>query len=254
MTQRLRLLLIDDNPDDRTLAMHHLRREFPECHAEEVTNPEEFRRAVDRGGFDCVITDYQVGWTDGMAVLCAVKQRWPACPVIMFTGTGSEEVAVEAMRAGLDDYVLKSAKHIIRLIVAVRAALARANHARRETHLGHRLQTMFDQCEIGAFRCQVDGRLVEVNPAFVRLFRIVSANAAQEIDIHTLYVRPSDHLHVINQLDETGIVRAVPTELVRQDGETFWGLLTMVLGTTEQGDPVIDGWVEAVHAPKTATG
>ena len=59
-------------------------------------------------GFDVVITDYQLQWADGLSVLQQCLKSHPDIPVIMFTDSGSEEIAVEGMKAGLSDYVLKS--------------------------------------------------------------------------------------------------------------------------------------------------
>src|SRR3954471_9692706 len=107
MNHTLRVLLADDNPDDRLLALRALQREIPDLKATEITNEETLDRALQDGGFDLVITDYQLRWSDGLQVLRKVKKLWPNVPVVMFTGTGSEEIAVEAMKAGLDDYVIK---------------------------------------------------------------------------------------------------------------------------------------------------
>ena len=126
MNDLLRILLIDDNPDDRLLVIRELRREFPDLQVEQITEAEGFAQALEAGDFDLMITDYQLRWSDGLAVLRAVKARCPDCPVIMFTCTGSEEIAVQAMKNGLDDYILKSPKHFIRLPAAVRSALKRA--------------------------------------------------------------------------------------------------------------------------------
>jgi two-component sensor histidine kinase len=82
---------------------------------------------LDKGPADLVITDYQLRWSDGFKVLRTVKQRFPDCLVIMFTGTGTQEIAVEAMKHGLDDYLIKSAAHFVRLPAAVAAALERRN-------------------------------------------------------------------------------------------------------------------------------
>ncbi|MBI2238458.1 MAG: response regulator, partial [Actinobacteria bacterium] len=123
MPSSLRVLLVDDNPDDRVLVGGELSREFPGVEACAVSDAEALSDAVQAGGFDLVITDYHLPWTDGVEVLRAVKERWPDCPVVMFTGTGSEEVAVEAMKLGLDDYVLKSPQHLNGLSAAIRSAL-----------------------------------------------------------------------------------------------------------------------------------
>ena len=121
----LNILLVDDNPDDRALVIRELEREFPALHVAEITTQEGFDRALGNGGFDLVITDYQLCWNNGLAILRAAKSKWPACPVVMFTGTGSEEIAVEAMKSGLDDYVLKSPGHYGWLPTRVRSALER---------------------------------------------------------------------------------------------------------------------------------
>jgi CheY-like chemotaxis protein len=57
MNQTLRILLIDDNPSDRILAIRELRREFPNLQVEEIIEVEGLERAVEQGNFDLVITD-----------------------------------------------------------------------------------------------------------------------------------------------------------------------------------------------------
>ena len=124
------MLIADDNPDDRSLVIRKLSEEFPDCQFSQVTELSQLTLALERGPWDLVVTDYQLRWSDGLRVLKSVKSRWPECPVIMFTGTGSEEIAVQAMKAGLDDYVLKSPKHYARLPAAAVMALDRAKQRR----------------------------------------------------------------------------------------------------------------------------
>jgi len=59
-------------------------------------------------------------------VLRRAKALWPELPVIMFIGTGDQEVAVEAVKAGLDDYVVESSRHFARLCASVRAVVGHA--------------------------------------------------------------------------------------------------------------------------------
>lgn len=126
----LRLVIIDDNPQDRALAARELRRAFPEVEIQVVATAEECRQVIEADHFDAVITDYQLNWTTGLKVLEVVKRRYPTCPVVMFTGSGTQEIAVEAMKSGLDDYVVKSPHHYVRLPVAVRFALERQERER----------------------------------------------------------------------------------------------------------------------------
>jgi len=122
MNVPLRILLIDDNPDDRVLVMRALKKEF-DIEVEQIKDPEGFNKALKKGNFDIVITDYQLKWDNGIHILEKIKSRYTDCPVIMFTATGNEEIAVDAIKKGLDDYILKSPRHFIRLPVAVLAAL-----------------------------------------------------------------------------------------------------------------------------------
>ncbi|MDZ8187724.1 MAG: EAL domain-containing protein [Nostoc sp. ChiSLP02] len=121
----LSLLLIDDNEQDRALVIRKLKSEFSEIQIEQVATAKQFQQAIEAGNFEFVITDYSLRWSDGLTILHEIKSRYPNCPVIMFTGSGSQEIAVEAMKAGLDDYIIKSIKHYVRLPVAIRSILQR---------------------------------------------------------------------------------------------------------------------------------
>ncbi|MDD5760324.1 MAG: PAS domain S-box protein, partial [Desulfobulbaceae bacterium] len=119
----MKILLVDDNRFDRALVLRELQKEFPAVSVNEILDAVALEEALAADDFDLVITDYQLQWTTGSEVLRSVKQRFPERPVIMFTGTGNEIIAVEAMKAGLDDYVIKSAKHFVRLPLSVKQAL-----------------------------------------------------------------------------------------------------------------------------------
>ncbi len=127
----LRVLLIDDNPADRALVRRELERSLSLIDATEVSDQSELEAALAQDSFDLVITDYHLRWNDGLNVLRAIKSHDPDRPVIMFTGTGTQEIAVEAMKMGLDDYVIKAPQHFVRLRGAVQAALKRAEDRRR---------------------------------------------------------------------------------------------------------------------------
>jgi signal transduction histidine kinase len=123
--QPLRLLLIDDNPHDRDLAARALSQHFGAVDVVLARDARELEQAIDEGEFDAAIIDHELRWTTGIEVLRRLKGARPECPVLMFTGSGSTEVAVEAMKEGLDDYVTKTPKHYARLPYALESALQR---------------------------------------------------------------------------------------------------------------------------------
>ncbi|MGA9760916.1 MAG: PAS domain S-box protein [Gaiellaceae bacterium] len=135
MSQGLRVLIVDDNPDDRRLAARALAAEFGGIELTEAGDAESLSEALELGTFDAAITDYRLRWTTGLDVLREIKQRFPDIPVVMFTGTGTEDVAVAAMKSGLDDYVIKSPQHFARLPMALQAAIERQRGKSAENEL-----------------------------------------------------------------------------------------------------------------------
>src|SRR5207249_9435247 len=109
MSRPLRVLIIEDNPDDRALIQRELKREHADLRMTSILNATDFDRALEEDeAYDLVLTDYQLLWTNGLAILHTVKSRYPDCTVIMFTGTASEEFDVEAMRAVIYDSLSKA--------------------------------------------------------------------------------------------------------------------------------------------------
>jgi two-component sensor histidine kinase len=130
-----RVLVVDDNPDDRDLVSREILRAFPSYVIAQVPDPATFDQELSAENFDLVITDYQLLWSTGIKVLERIKGRCPDCPVIMFTGSGNEEIAVEAMKRGLDDYLIKTPAHYSRLPAAIRAAFESRAKRRAEEEL-----------------------------------------------------------------------------------------------------------------------
>ena len=129
----MRVLVIDDNPDDRQLVIHELKAVYPHADVVEVLNQADLDRELgaDLPAPDLVVTDLHAKWIYGLDVLRRVKEDRPDTPVIMFTGTGSEETAVEAMREGLEDYVVKSPRQLPRLRASIRQVVEGAERKRR---------------------------------------------------------------------------------------------------------------------------
>jgi len=239
----LNLLLIDDNEDDRVLIIYELRREFPELQVEPVIDTESLHQALTTGNFNLVITDYQLRWNDGLTVLRDIKTRYPSCPVIMFTDSGDQEIAVEAMKSGLDDYIIKSPKHYVRLRGAVRSALNRAETQQRADRLEMRLQALLNRLNVGVFRTTVDGHILEGNAAFLRLLGVRSLQDVQASNWQELFSPPDEVLQTLNQEREV--------QLPRADGSYIWVSLSQTLSTTE-AEPVVEGLIEDITVHKQA--
>ena len=101
------LLLVEDNPTDRMVIQARLRHAFPSAQILAADDPIAMNEHLKRDGCDIVITDYWLGWSDGLSILQRVRDRWPRSRVIMLTGNGGEEVVAGAFKHGLYHYLLK---------------------------------------------------------------------------------------------------------------------------------------------------
>jgi signal transduction histidine kinase/DNA-binding response OmpR family regulator len=125
-----RVLLIDDNPQDRLLTRRALAAEFPDLELSEAISQEQLDAALREPAFDIVVTDFQLRWTDGLKVLEAIHAVVPDMPVVMFTNTGTEEIAASAFRLHVADYIVKAPGHYGRLAHGARVALKNADERR----------------------------------------------------------------------------------------------------------------------------
>ncbi|QLH82880.1 GAF domain-containing protein [Halosimplex pelagicum] len=103
----VRVLHVDDDEDLAAIASDYLERESDRLSVATVTDPERALERVRSESFDCVVSDYQMPGMCGFQLLEAVRGEYPDLPFILFTGKGSEEVASEAVSAGVTDYLQK---------------------------------------------------------------------------------------------------------------------------------------------------
>lgn len=124
MNNRLiRILYVDDSPLDRELVRDALEKENGGFELVEAASRADFELALAQGGFDLILSDFNILGFEGLQVLETVQAQDANLPVIIVTGTGSEVVAAEAIKRGAADYVIKTPKHIQRLPYTIYAVL-----------------------------------------------------------------------------------------------------------------------------------
>ena len=236
----MKFLIIDDSAADRELVMWQLHKEFPDAEFKQVGRQYELDQAMEEDGFDFVLTDYQLYWANGLQVFNAIKARFPEVPVIMFTGTGSEEVAVEGLRAGLSNYILK--KHLNRLPHAIRETLDNIwLHKQYEQTVEQlraseeRYRELFEQGLTGVFVISREGKLLTCNPAFARIFGFTEVSEAMQVPMEQLYPEPQQYQAFIELVQREKRLEYYEMEMRRLDGRSVY-LVANVVGTyDEQG-------------------
>jgi signal transduction histidine kinase len=240
-----RVLLVDDNPDDRALVRRVLTQALGAHDACEVLDEPSLAAALAEGAPDLVVTDYQLGWSTGRTVLERVKAAHPEAPVVMFTGSGNEQLAADLVVAGLDDYVVKSPKYRMRLETAVRAAVGQRRALQGMRTAQSRLAHVLERLGVGLFRCTADGRLLEANGAFRELLDLPPDGAGERLP----FLVCSDATRHRWQARHTGAREYIECEHehVAADGTIryLWITETVTSGTGGAGDE-IEGLLEDV--------
>lgn len=134
MKSPLHILHLEDNPHDSALVQATLKSADLAHVMTTVQNRAGFIAALESGGIDLVLSDHSLQDFDGLQATQIVRQRWPELPVILVSGCLGEEKAVDSLKSGATDYVVKD--RLVRLAPAVRRAMreveSRAEHRRLE--------------------------------------------------------------------------------------------------------------------------
>ncbi|WP_233125180.1 response regulator [Halorubrum sp. SD683] len=147
ITEPIRVLYVDDEPEFAEMAATFLEREDDRFDVEIVPSGTEGSARLADEAFDCVISDYEMPGRNGIEFLQAVRDDHPDLPFILHTGKGSEEVASDAISAGVTDYIQKKgnadqyallANRILNAVEAHRSRRIAADRTRRlETLIGN---------------------------------------------------------------------------------------------------------------------
>ncbi len=174
MSERHRILIVEDEALDADLLERELRESGLAFEALRVETVEGLLDALASFGPDVVLSDYNLPRLDGMTALRHVRSHAPHLPFLLVTGSLNEETAVECMKAGATDYVLKD--RLKRIGPAVRAALgqkqsqeakAAAERALRESELRYR--TVVQSLKEVVFQADGEGRWTFLNPAWTEI-------------------------------------------------------------------------------------
>ncbi|MDQ4419044.1 ATP-binding protein [Sphingobium sp. DEHP117] len=191
--KNLSILLIDDDLLFLDIVEDIARTAFPSAQIVTLNGSRDVAQICSAVSFDCVILDYQMPETDGLTTAISLRQKWPYLPIILMTSAGDEEIAAQAVRENLSDYIPKRRLNIdsMRRMVdrAVRMSQARQVIARQQQELemfAHTLAHDFQQPlrQIGTFVKMISDELGKNNsPTLARHLQFLQSASQRMSDL-----------------------------------------------------------------------
>jgi PAS domain S-box-containing protein len=156
----IRILHLEDDPQDAELIRVFLESKDVECEINLVNNEHDYRRALESPSIDIIFSDYRLPAFDGTAALKIAQETCPDIPVIFISGTLGEEPAIEALLSGATDYVMK--QKLSRLLPAIQRAmtLVKERRERKQAEDALKQKTALLEAQLNS---SLDGILVVDN-------------------------------------------------------------------------------------------
>ncbi|BCS55739.1 SpoIIE family protein phosphatase [Geobacter sp. SVR] len=238
MKQPLRILHLEDNPVDAELVQVTLTREGIACEMLVVETRADFLAALGRAEIDLILADLTLPSFDGMSALAIVRQHYPELPFVFVSGSLGEEAAIETLKSGARDYVLKS--RLARLAPAVRRALSEAEERTERRRTQEKLaqayaeihqraesyQSLFNSIRDVIVVTDNQRRIVQVNqPALREVFGYESDEVVGR-GTELLYADPQEYQltgQEVFDLHNPARGRIMELRFRRRNGETFIG-------------------------------
>jgi PAS domain S-box-containing protein len=253
MKKDLRILMLEDVPADAELIDSALRHGGFPFQAKRVDTREEFLREIEGRPPDVILSDHGLPSFDGFAALSITREKCPDTPFIFVTGSMGEQVAVNSLRDGATDYVLKT--QLTSLAPAVQRALQLSEEKRKRKQAEierHESEERFYQLVGGMKDCAFfmldrDGRVSSWNAGTGRITGFQTSEIIGR-PFGCCY-RPEDREVGRPNLDlKTALAEGRFEEegwRVRQDGSRFWAHVVITALRDKNGDP--NGFSQVIH-------
>jgi diguanylate cyclase (GGDEF)-like protein/PAS domain S-box-containing protein len=238
----IKVLLVEDRAEDAELLVREMRRNGLEVDSHRVENEVTYEAALHEFAPDLILSDYTLPGFDGPLALQIARRQRPDTPFIFVSGTIGEERALEALRQGAVDYVLKDNR--ARLVPAIERALkdvaerdARRWALRQLEESEERFRSAMHYSPIGTALVSPEGRWLSVNPA---LCDIVGYTETELLSTDMQAIThpddlDTDRVQVTHMLARRIDTSQVNKRFVRKDGRVVWTQLSGSLVWQQNG-------------------
>ncbi len=257
MKKQIRILHLEDDPLDQQIIQDILTKaEDFECKIKWVLTKNNFIKEIKKKSFDIILADYKLPSFDGLSALKIARKNVPDIPFVFVSGAIGEEMAIEALKAGAKDYVVKNGYK--RLIPSVKRAIIeaeeitkrkKAEESLRESQ--NKLKVLFDSSPAGIYTITFDGILIEANQAFSNMMEYKNEELI-DINISKLFTKEFQEIKddIIKYIKENGY-GIFEKECKKKDGTIFPVSIINWLVYDKQGKPKeIGGFIRDITEKK----
>ncbi|MFQ5835200.1 MAG: PAS domain S-box protein [bacterium] len=245
MDKKLRILLLEDVASDAELTERELRKAKLAFSLERVETKEAFVRELEEFRPHLILGDYKLPTFDGLSALAISQEKYPDIPFIFVSGAIGEELAIETLKKGATDYVLKD--HLSRLVPTVRRALGeaeehiklrQAKEALRESE--EKLRNILRSSPSAITVSDLDGNIIECNQVTLDMH---GYSAKEELLGKSAFnlIAPKDHRRAAENLKKTveqGCLKDLEYTFLAKDGRHFPGGLSVSVIRDSSGKPI----------------
>jgi PAS domain S-box-containing protein len=249
---KLKILHLEDSAADADIVNHALKRSGLDFTVKVVAERADFENALSEFGPDVVISDHSLHQFDSSEALRIFKSRKLNIPFILVTGTVSEEFAVNILKNGADDYLLKD--KLTRLPHALRSAI-REKAAEREKEIANEsLRILFRN--IGEVFFTIDpahGKFIQISDACLAVYGRPPAEFLENPSLWTNLIHSEDHAAKEILMSADGRAVELEYRIIHSDTSVRWIHTRLVPTRDESGSTVrIDGVSKDITARKKA--
>ena len=187
MAQPLHVLIIDDSEEDCALLLRALRQGRYDVSYKRVDTAVDLHKMLAERQWDCIISDFSMPGFSGVSARRIVREKDPDVPFIFVSGTIGEDVAVEAMRGGAQDYVVKA--NLVRLLSAIDRELVDGNMRREHRRSEQKLRQLEKFEAIGQLSGGIAHAFNNVIGAIMGWAELREEEVPAESRAHTSFVR-----------------------------------------------------------------
>lgn len=222
---KIRILFLEDNEDDAQLCLRRLQQADLDISVDIVTHKVPFQERAKSNSYDIVLADFRLPDWNGLEAIRWMRRNNLATPFILVTGSLGDEVAVDCIREGATDYILKD--KLDRLPLAIRRALeerelrASRDQAERDLRQSEKqYSSIISGAPFGISRSREDGTILLVNPALVRMLGYDSIEDLLLVKMTDLYWSPADRGNkVLSMVKDPDSFYHVEIPWKRKDGK-----------------------------------